>query len=169
MTRAIGAGMTYYDTLADELVDRYESVQFDEVHGHVLDAFPGVTAQILDVGAGSGRDAAALADNGHQVVAVEPSTEMRRLGRERHPQSNILWKDDRLPDLSRVYDIGETYDVILLSAVWMHVRPAHRDRAMRKLVGLLEPGGKLVITSRTVPFDGRRTLYRVDTSQLRER
>jgi SAM-dependent methyltransferase len=161
--------MNYYDTLADELVDRYESVTFEEVHRDVLEEFPGVAAQILDVGAGSGRDAAALADEGHQVVAVEPSEEMRQRARERHGQSNILWKDGRLPELSSVYEIGDTYDVILLSAVWMHVRPEHRDRAMRKLVGLLEPGGKLVITSRSVPFDGKRTLYRVDPKRLQAR
>ncbi|MFB6262334.1 MAG: methyltransferase domain-containing protein [Bradymonadaceae bacterium] len=161
--------MNYYDALADELVDRYESLQFEQVHGEVLDAFPGTAAQILDVGAGSGRDAAALADRGHHVVAVEPADELRRRARARHSQSNILWKDDRLPDLSDVYDIGRRFDVVLLSAVWMHIRPEHRDRAMRKLAGLLEPGGKLIVTTRTVPFDGRRTLFEVQPDRLEAR
>jgi hypothetical protein len=36
-----------------------------------------------------------------------------------------------LPDLDRVHALGERYDLIMLTAVWMHLDEAQRDRAMR--------------------------------------
>ena len=158
--------MTYYNALAKELAARYEALSFDEVHRDVVDLLPDHRAQVLDVGAGSGRDAAALARRGHSVVAVEPADEMRRLAQEFHKEAGIRWVDDELPGLRKVYDLGETYDFILLSAVWMHVPPQPRDRAMRKLAGLLNPGGKLVISTRSVDFTGQRTLYQVSPRKL---
>ena len=101
---------------------------------------------MLDVGAGSGRDAAWLADAGHEVVAVEPSATMLSEARRRHPQSTISWIRDSLPGLERLYRQAFAFDLVLLSAVWMHVDPEHRQRAFRKLIGLLKPGGRLAIT-----------------------
>lgn len=45
------------------------------------------------------------------------------------------------------------FDLILLSAVWMHVPPSSRDRAFRKLITLLKLGGLLAMRShpRTAP------------------
>lgn len=160
---------SYYDALAEELFERYEGLEFEQVHRQVLDELPDHRAQVLDVGAGSGRDAAALARRGHSVVAVEPAGELRELARSYHSGAGIRWVDDELPGLEEVYDYGETYDLILLSAVWMHLAPAGRDRAMRKLVGLLEPGGRLIISTRTVDFTGQRTLHRVQSGELVER
>ena len=55
---------------------------------------------MLDVGAGTGRDAAWLARLGHEVVAVEPSAAMRAEAERRHPAARIRWIDDRLPGLA---------------------------------------------------------------------
>ena len=41
-----------------------------------------------------------------------------------------------------------SFDLILLSAVWMHIPPSDRARSIRKLANLLKPGGKLVISLR---------------------
>ena len=38
---------------------------------------------------------------------------------------------------TRLFVLGLSFDLILLSAVWMHVPPADRTRAFRKLVMLL--------------------------------
>ena len=161
--------MTYYDAYAEELVRRYEQLEFEEVHADILDAVPNVASNVLDVGAGSGRDAAALARRGHRVVAVEPSEAMRREGRSIHGTGSFDWIDDQLPRLDEVYRLNESFDLILVSAVWMHVAPEDRDLAMQRLQGLLAPGGRLVISTRTVEFSGERTMYAVEPERLGQR
>jgi DNA repair protein RadA/Sms len=78
----------------------YESLAFEEAHGPILDLLPATPGRVLDVGAGSGRDAAWFAYRGHAVVAVEPSDNMRRQARERHADPRIRWIDDALPGLT---------------------------------------------------------------------
>ena len=47
-----------YDVGAPALVPEYERLSFEEIHAPVLDLLPESTGCILDVGAGTGRDAA---------------------------------------------------------------------------------------------------------------
>src|SRR5687768_12696850 len=110
-----------YNRKAPALVRRYESLSFEEVHASILDLVPPPPARALDVGAGSGRDAAALADLGLRVFAVEPSAMMRMAAQRRHRDVTVRWLDDQLPHLSRVRRSGLLFDFVLLSAVWMHL------------------------------------------------
>ena len=100
---------------------------------------------VLDVGAGSSRDAEWLASLGHQVVAVEPPDQMQVRTRQLHSKADIRWLKDRLPGLDNVFRLGLSFDFILLNAVWIHVRPNERQRAFRKLVTLLKPGGFIAL------------------------
>ena len=50
---------------------------FADVHAEVAHLIPPAPARIADIGAGSRPDAAALARMGHQVIAVEPTAELR--------------------------------------------------------------------------------------------
>ena len=84
------SGTEGYAEEADELFQRYESISFAEVHRSVLHLIPTAPCWVLDIGSGTGRDAAALAAMGHRVVAVEPTDEMRMRAAALHPspQSN---------------------------------------------------------------------------------
>ena len=135
----------YYAESAERLGEVYESVSFETVHGALLDLLPDTPARVLDVGAGTGRDAAALAGRGFTVDAVEPVAELREVAERLHPGSGVRWRAGALPDLAGVQG---PYDVVLLSAVWMHLPPEERPRAMCRLAGLLAPGGLLLITLR---------------------
>ena len=137
-----------YDVGARVLANEYESLSFEEVHAPVVDLLPQSAGCILDVGAGSGRDAAWFAANGHRVVAVEPSAELRAVGKERHESPDIRWLDDALPTLDKVLRSKLTFDLIWLSAVWMHVPPSLRARAFRKLVSVMSPGGSMMLSLR---------------------
>lgn len=160
------AAIRSYDENAEALVAQYESLPFEEVHRGIMDWLPKPGSAVLDVGAGSGRDAAWFAARGDQVVAVEPSNEMRQRARKLHQAPNIRWLSDSLPDLSQVYRQGLTYDLIILSAVWMHIPPAQRERSLRKLTALLAPNGRVVISLRLgVPEVGRE-MYPVSLSEL---
>ncbi|MBQ5962933.1 bifunctional 2-polyprenyl-6-hydroxyphenol methylase/3-demethylubiquinol 3-O-methyltransferase UbiG [Massilia sp. ZL223] len=156
----------HYDQNAEQLVSQYESLSFEHVHPALLDLLPPPGATILDVGAGSGRDAAWFAAKGYDVVAVEPSEAMRALARLRHPSPRIHWVADSLPDLAKVRRLGLTFDLILLSAVWMHVPPAARQRALRKLATLLSPNGRIAISLRIGPPDTDRAMYEVTLPEL---
>ncbi|WP_406838884.1 class I SAM-dependent methyltransferase [Streptomyces sp. AHU1] len=135
----------YYAKNAGLLSQRYGSVSFEEVHGKMLDLLPPTPAVALDVGAGTGRDAAALARRGYQVVAVEPACEMREVARRLYPGEGISWVEDFLPELPQV---DGSFDLVLLSAVWMHLPSTERGRAMERMAALLAPAGLLVISLR---------------------
>jgi SAM-dependent methyltransferase len=125
---------------------------------------PGST--VLDIGAGSGRDAAWLAAKGYDVVAVEPSEAMLAHARAKHTSSRIQWLSDSLPDLAKVRRLGLSFDLILLSAVWMHIPPAARQRALRKLATLLAPKGRIAISLRLGAPDTERAMYEVSLPEL---
>lgn len=157
----------WYDRHVQDASACYEALPFEEVHGWLLPQLPPPNGALaLDVGAGSGRDAAWLADRGFDVVAVEPSAAMRTQARLRHSSPRIRWIDDRLPALAGVTRLGTTFDLILLSAVWMHVPPTQRHRAFRKLINLLKPGGVLAVTLRHGPAEPERVMYEVDRSEI---
>ncbi|WP_227506136.1 class I SAM-dependent methyltransferase [Marinobacter psychrophilus] len=126
----------------------------------------GKTGLALDVGAGSGRDAAALVNRGWDVVAVEPEASLRELGQNATKDKSIQWIDDQLPDLNQVRKLSYRFNLILVSAVWMHIPPTARERAFRILAELLAPGGMLVVTLRHGPSDGERVFYDVSREEL---
>jgi SAM-dependent methyltransferase len=131
----------WYQEHAEAVVERHESLAPEKVNAWFERYLPTQSALVLDVGAGSGRDAAWLVSRGHQVIAVEPSGQMRTRGQRLHGSERIRWINDRLPGLEAVHRLGLSFDFILLNAVWMHVVPADRRRAFRKLITLLKPGG----------------------------
>lgn len=65
--------ISWYDEHAKELSVQYEALSPESVHGWAADLLPQGNALALDVGAGTGRDAAWLTSRGYEVVAVEPS------------------------------------------------------------------------------------------------
>ncbi|MCK9303791.1 MAG: methyltransferase domain-containing protein [Bacteroidales bacterium] len=64
-----------YDTNADKFAAQYASADMAVVHRLLLWYLP-PSARILEIGCGTGRDAAFLADNGFDVVATDASAEM---------------------------------------------------------------------------------------------
>ena len=154
-----------YDRDAPQLAARYDSLSSETLWAGMRDLLPLGTGRLaLDVGAGLGRDAAWLVTLGFEVVAAEPAAGMREEGERRHP--DLRWVDDRLPVLATVHRLGLSYDVVLLSAVWMHLPPRERPRAFRKLATLLKPGGVLVLTLRHGPDEPGRSFYSTSIGEV---
>ena len=143
----------WYELYAGEFASEYERFSFEEIHNPLLDFLPTTRCEVLDIGAGTGRDAARLSELGHDVTAVEPSDAMREIATEKHPNLGIHWIDDGLPKLNKLRRGGVRYDVILMSAVWMHVAESERKNAFRRVVSLLNAGGLLHITLRHGPHE----------------
>ena len=127
---ALTQNITYYSTNASELAKQYDSVPFESVHKEWLQIIP-KEGMVLDVGAGSGRDARYLAAKGLGVVAVEPASGIRELAQAYTISNPIHWISDSLPELTEVFRLHTKFDLILLSAVWMHIPPSSRERAFR--------------------------------------
>ncbi len=158
----------YYSQHADELLARYKGVSFEAVHADLMPYLPPHPGQALDVGAGSGRDATWLANRGWSVVAVEPCTALRDGGRRLHPDANILWLDDTFPDLSATRRTRRRFELLLLSAVWMHVAPPLEKTALAALAELAAPKAVMSVSVRMGGDDTRRGFYSSDISLLKK-
>jgi SAM-dependent methyltransferase len=159
--------MAFYDRAAQDLVDRYEALDFSQAHPYLVAKLTSPTPlRVLDVGAGSGRDAAAISGLGHQVWAIEPSDRMRSLGRAVHNSSSIRWLDASLPSLQVPALSGHQFDLIVLSAVLMHVPPKQRREALERLSDLLAPGGEIYLTLRLGPGEAERALFPIDRGEV---
>lgn len=154
-----------YAWQAPDLLGRYESITFAEAHRAILHLIPREPCDVVDIGAGTGRDAAALAEMGHRVVAVEPTAEMRRGGMALHPSPRIEWLDDSLPDLALLTARRETYDLVMLTAVWMHLDKEQRRRAMTKVSSLVRKGGMMSLTLRHGPVPAGRRMFEVSAAE----
>lgn len=153
-----------YGETAQALIGQYESISFEDVHGLVLHLFPRRPARVLDIGAGTGRDAAGLARRGHTVTAVEPTDALREWGQAHHSGA-IRWIDDMLPQLQRVRALAEQFDLILLTAVWMHLDADQQSEGMDRVAGLLVPGGRVSMTLRHGPVPEGRRMFEVSAQQ----
>jgi SAM-dependent methyltransferase len=158
--------VAWYDAHAAAAAARYEGHDAVSLNSWLADLLPKPPAVVMDVGAGSGRDAAWLASLNYDVLAVEPSPSLRAEAIRLHPADSIRWLDERLPDMAGVIRTGLSADAILLSAVWMHVRPADRPRAFRKLVCLLRPGGLLAMRLREGPPEPSRGMHPVSLQEI---
>jgi SAM-dependent methyltransferase len=158
--------VAWYDGHASVQAAVYETIDPARLHSWLTDLLPAAPALVLDVGAGSGRDAAWLARLGHDVVAVEPSAGLRAEAARHHGSTSVRWVADSLPALTGTLRLGLAFDLILLSGVWQHINPNERARALRKLLGLLRPGGVLVVTLRHGLVDAARAMHPVSLAEL---
>ncbi|WP_421831989.1 methyltransferase domain-containing protein [Limnobacter sp.] len=158
----------FYNLKAEQFFAQYQALSFEQVHKDWLDLLPAKAGMALDVGAGSGRDAAALAAKGWDVVAVEPARELLALGKSHSQGMPVHWLADTLPELGKVRTLSQTFDLILVSAVWMHLPESTRERAFRILANLLAPNGLLVISLRQGPSQDERIFHKVSVAELEQ-
>lgn len=150
-------GTEGYAENAQSLIEQWQDISFAEHHQPIMHLVPTQPSCILDVGAGIGTDAAALAAMGHSVIAVEPVDAFRVAGIRQHSSTRIEWLDDSLPDLALLRSRRKKFDFVMLSAVWMHLDEDERRRAIPNVSALLCDGAMLVMSLRhgLVP-EGRR-------------
>ncbi|QBF81992.1 class I SAM-dependent methyltransferase [Shewanella maritima] len=179
----------FYNQNAAELAEQYQSKSFMQVHSDWAHLLPGLFKSpdkltkhelaVLDVGAGSGRDIGYLAaqakihlsesHSSQYFVAVEPAAELRRLGQANTQELSVNWLDDAMPKLTAIKALDKQFDLILLSAVWMHFEPQHRAEAMASLTSLLKPQGLLVMSLRHGQTEQElrsRAMHHVEASEV---
>ncbi len=159
------AGTEGYAEAAESFVRNVERITFTDVHRAILHLLPTRPAHILDIGAGSGRDAAAFAAMGHQVVAVEAVAALRRLAAAAHASPRIKWLEDSLPELACLAGRRDRFDLVMLTAVWMHLDASQRRRAMPTVARLVGAGGALIMSLRHGPVPAGRRMFDVSADE----
>jgi SAM-dependent methyltransferase len=157
------SGTEHYADEAPELLKRYESISFADAQAPVLQLIPPAPGRALDIGAGTGRDAAGLAALGYSVV--EPTEELRRGAMLLHPSPMIECLDDSLPDLAAVRARKEEFDLVMLTAVWMHLDEAQRQQAMPNVSALVRNGGIVIMSLRHGPIPPGRRMFEVSAEE----
>ena len=78
----------------------------------------------------------------------------------------IEWLDDSLPDLAVMRARGEEFDVVMLTAVWMHLDGLQRRRAMPNVAALVRNGGVMMMMSlRHRPVPPGRRMFEVSAEE----
>ena len=166
MTSSTKNTIKHYSEKAQHYFDLYNSVDAESVHtdwkASLQQAEVGFA---LDVGAGSGRDANWLAEKGWEVIAVEPANELRKLA-QANSHNSVTWCSASLPALTALPQAPKTYDLILLSAVWMHLPESERPLALNRLADLLSENGIMYISLRFGPNDDARPMHPVSYEEL---
>ena len=107
---------------------RFETHNAAALNAWLTDLLPQSGAVIMDVGAGSGRDAAWLASLGHEVLAVEPSAAMRAEAHRLHAQAGLR------------IEVPSSYDPAALTRtalIWAQLVKAIAEiRAMALVIGV---------------------------------
>lgn len=154
-----------YSRAAGELARSYLAIDPAELYRPVAAWLPPMPARLLDVGAGSGRDAAWFGALGYAVTAVEPAGTLMEEGRRMRGGRDAFGViEDRLPLLAEV--TGQ-FDAITVTAVWHHLPPAQRPEAMRTLAAHLRTGGVLILSLRHGPIPVTRPGFETDPEEVR--
>lgn len=156
-----------YNDHASHFADQYEKLSTEGVFPGIRALLPQITPTALDVGGGSGRDAAWLVNQGYEVIVVEPAERLAEIGKAVHPEDEIRWVSDHLPKLQRICERGYRFNLILLDGVWMHVPELDRTTAFDTLAGLLVPDGRILFSLRHGPAPADRAMYPVSVEELR--
>lgn len=154
----------YAASATADLVARYDALEPGRIYEHVLDLLPRPGARIADIGAGTGRDAAWLADKGYRVIAVEPVREFRDAGHKLHRSEAIEWLDDRLPDLPAMRALAP-FDAVILCAVWHHLDERDRAEAWPNIAAATAAGGRLILSLRHEPGASDRQSFPVSADE----
>lgn len=141
-------GTDGYQQVISAYVEATKKISFDILHMEFLNFLPDYRAQILDLGAGFGRDTYELSLRGHKVIAVEPLAEFREKGNEIYASQNLKWEDDHLPYLKRLTPCNNQCDFILCSGIWHHLNEDEQLFAMARISELLRVNGHLALSLR---------------------
>ena len=159
-------GTQGYERAIELFAEACYGLSFEHVNEDFLTFLPAVPARVLDAGAGVGQNAAALADRGYEVFAIEPLQAFLNLAQAKFTAHDVHWFNDSLPSLSRLDGLEASFDFILVDGVWHHLEPAERETCLMRLFELLRPGGMCALSLRNGPAGLGTHVFPTDASAL---
>lgn len=132
--------LTYYNNNGKSVAERYESADVADLQDFLLKSFS-PPAKLLELGCGSGRDAAFMTGHGFQVTAVDGSSTMIDSALKFHPELSDQLHTVVLPD--GLEGIQGEYEGIFTIATLMHLSRKDINITLEKIKHLLVSRGRL--------------------------
>ncbi|MBM4148954.1 MAG: class I SAM-dependent methyltransferase [Lentisphaerae bacterium] len=135
-----------YEREASRLTGRYETADMSATHRLLLKHLP-AAASVLEIGSGSGRDAAFLLRQGFDVTATDASPAMVAEAKAKHPEL-----DDRLLLTAVPLDpdsllLTRRFSAVVAIAVVMHLSDEALGTTARQFRRLLTPTGLVFVSA----------------------
>ena len=159
------AGIEGYDRNIAGFIHSSQSLDFQRVCSDFIPYLPPTGRRILDAGSGAGQNAAALSKLGYAVTAIEPMDEFRDAAQCAYDATSVNWLKGSLPHLSCLRPGIDTFEFVLIEAVWHHLDNDQRLQAASTLACLLSVGGRCAISLRQGPAGLGSCVYPTDVYQ----
>ncbi len=98
---------------------------------------------LLDLACGNGLITSRLAPFFARITAADFSAPLIEAAREHFARPNVEYL---VEDATELRSVNGRYDRILVSAALQHFSPLQAERMLRRLAGLLAPGGRVVLS-----------------------
>ena len=125
----------YYDDHADAFCNSTLSADLSRERRGFLDLLP-TPAKILDAGSGSGRDSLAFLQLGHEVIAIDASSEMVAATERLAGVRSLQMKFEDI-------DFHQDFDGVWACASLLHVPRAEISTVLQRIRATLKPQGIL--------------------------
>ena len=143
--QAVSLGETYDHWVATREPPYFGTMADARVTALAAEAASPAACPVLDIGAGTGRNALALARRGHPVDAVELSGKFAAILREEAGKASLPVRVIERDVFTSRNDLRRDYGLVVLSEVASDFRaPAELRRVFEIAAECLAPGGRLV-------------------------
>ena len=137
--------VAYCDANADRLAARYERASMAVLHHLLLRHLPS-RCRVLEIGGGSGRDAAFLLGEGYDVEVIDASQAMPDAACVAHPELHGRVRCAAFPlDDDGTWQPSRPYDAIVSNAMLMHLPDHVLFDAVRQMRELLVERGVVLM------------------------
>lgn len=140
------ATVEYYDRNASTCGAKYESADMSHLDHLLLRHLPERGARVLELGCGSGREAAFLLQSSHEVYGIDASAGMIGEALRRHPElaGRLSCEAVPLPEDCRL--LLQSFDAVLAIALLMHVPDSDLFETIQQLKQMLRPLGMVFVS-----------------------
>jgi SAM-dependent methyltransferase len=138
--------VSHYDNHAGEASARYESADMSRLHAMLLRHLPQKGASVLELGCGSGRDAAFLQASGYDLTAVDASPGMVAEAARIHPELAGRLSCAAVPFPEDSPLLRRSFDAVFSNAMFMHIPDHDLPLVVEQVRRMMRPGGVAIIS-----------------------